>query len=184
MMMILTMVMTVTGITRTRKTKDKNKQKRRDSSSSSSSIGNSRKDLLRMLKKVSKSKKEKGEGMDEKEKRGGPRAPEEAETIVFPKCPQPENDRNWRLRVWLFIPFLGNQFRCLRETDITTPEGNWVDDTVVLELPPSLMISLRIYGSTCGKLHELVPLTRHQRQPVLWDFVSTPSCQQVWQQVP
>ena len=82
--------------------KDKKKKKKRDSSSSSSSsssIGLSKKELLKMLKKVSKSKKEKNDGTDDEEKRGRTRTPKEAEKIVFPKFPQPETYRNWRLRV-------------------------------------------------------------------------------------
>ena len=81
-----------------KKKKDK-KKKKRDSSSSSSSIALSKKELLRMLKKVTKSKKDKEDADDDSDKRGRPRAPKEAEKIVFPKFPQPENYRNWRLRV-------------------------------------------------------------------------------------
>ena len=80
----------------------KKKKKKRDSSSSSSSsssIGLSKKELLKMLKKVSKSKREKNDGTDDDEKRGRIRTPKEAEKIVFPKFPQPETYRNWRLRV-------------------------------------------------------------------------------------
>ena len=80
----------------------KKKKKKRDSSSSSSSsssIGLTKKELLRMLKKVSKSKKDKNDGTDDEEKRGRTRTPKEAEKIVFPKFPQPETYRNWRLRV-------------------------------------------------------------------------------------
>ena len=83
--------------------KDKKKMKKKrdssSSSSSSSSIGLSKKELLRMLKKVSKSKRDKNDGTDDEEKRGRTRAPKEAEKIVFPKFPQPETYRNWRLRV-------------------------------------------------------------------------------------
>ena len=82
--------------------KDKKKKKKRDSSSSSSSwssIGLTKKELLRMLKKVSKSKRDKNDGTDDEEKRGRTRTPKEAEKIVFPKFPQPETYRNWRLRV-------------------------------------------------------------------------------------
>ncbi|CAE7305654.1 Otud3, partial [Symbiodinium microadriaticum] len=79
--------------------KDKKKKKRDSSSSSSSSIGLTKKELRRMLKKVSKSKKDKDDGTDEEEKRGRTRTPKEAEKIVFPKFPQPETYRNWRLRV-------------------------------------------------------------------------------------
>ena len=79
----------------------KKKKKKRDSSSSSSSssIGLTKKELLRMLKKVSKSKRDKNDGTDDEEKRGRTRTPKEAEKIVFPKFPQPETYRNWRLRV-------------------------------------------------------------------------------------
>ena len=52
-----------------------------------------------MLKQLSESKKEKDEGTDEEEKRGRIRAPKEAEKVVFPKFPQPETYRNWRLRL-------------------------------------------------------------------------------------
>ena len=79
----------------------KKKKKKRDSSSSSSSsssIGLTKKELLKMLKKVSKSKKDKNDGTDDEEKRGRTRTPKEAEKIVFPKFPQPETYRNWRLR--------------------------------------------------------------------------------------
>ena len=85
-----------------RKSKKDKKKKKRDSSSSSSSsssIGLSKKELLRMLKKVSKSKRDKNDGTDDEEKRGRTRAPKEAQKIVFPKFPQPETYRNWRLRV-------------------------------------------------------------------------------------
>ena len=82
-----------------KKKKDKKKKKKRDSSvsSSSSSIGLSKKDLLKMLKKVTKSKKEKDDE-DETEATRGRSKVKEAEKIVFPKFTQPENYRNWRLR--------------------------------------------------------------------------------------
>ena len=85
---------------RKKKKKDKKKKKKkRDSSdsSSSSSIGLSKKDLLKMLKKVAKSKKDK-DNDDETEATRGRSKVKEAEKIVFPKFPQPENYRNWRLR--------------------------------------------------------------------------------------
>eukprot|EP00439_Symbiodinium_sp_Y106_P044186 s4029_g5.t1 len=82
-----------------KKKKDNNKKKKRDSSDScsSSSIGLSKKDLLKMLKKVTKSKKDKDEEGETEATRGRSKV-EEAEKIVFPKFPQPENFRNWRLR--------------------------------------------------------------------------------------
>ena len=88
------------GDRRKKKKKDKKKKKKkRDSSdsSSSSSIGLSKKDLLKMLKKVAKSKKDK-DNDDETEATRGRSKVKEAEKIVFPKFPQPENYRNWRLR--------------------------------------------------------------------------------------
>ena len=83
-----------------KKKKDKKKKKKkRDSSdsSSSSSIGLSKKDLLKMLKKVTKSKKDKDNDEETEATRGRSKV-QEAEKIVFPKFPQPENYRNWRLR--------------------------------------------------------------------------------------
>ena len=82
-----------------KKKQDKTKKKKRDSSdsSSSSSIGLSKKDLLKMLKKVTKSKKEKDDEDEIEATRGRPKV-KEAEKIVLPKFPQPENYRNWRLR--------------------------------------------------------------------------------------
>ena len=82
-----------------KKDKEKKKKMHDSSNSSSSSIETSTKDLLNMLKKLSESKKEKDEGTDEEEKRGRTRAPKEAEKVVFPKFPQLETYRNWRLRV-------------------------------------------------------------------------------------
>ena len=85
---------------RKKKRKDKKKKKKkRDSSdsSSSSSIGLSKKDLLKMLKKVTKSKKDKDNDEETEATRGRSKV-KEAEKIVFPKFPRSENYRNWRLR--------------------------------------------------------------------------------------
>ena len=50
-----------------------------------------------MLKKVTKSKKDKDNDEETEATRGRSKV-KEAEKIVFPKFPQPENYRNWRLR--------------------------------------------------------------------------------------
>ena len=76
----------------------KRKKKKRDSSTSSSSSSIPRdvvKALLKkMIKKDEDDEKDKDKGDKEKKEKT-----KEAEKVVFPKFPQPENYRNWRLRV-------------------------------------------------------------------------------------
>ena len=76
----------------------KRKKKKRDSSASSSSSSIPRDVMKALLKKMIKKDddddKDKDKGDKEKKERT-----KEAEKVVFPKFPQPENYRNWRLRV-------------------------------------------------------------------------------------
>ena len=76
----------------------KRKKKKRDSSTSSSSSSIPRDVMKALLKKMIKK-----DGDDEKDKDKGDKEKKEktkaAEKVVFPKFPQPENYRNWRLRV-------------------------------------------------------------------------------------
>ena len=76
----------------------KRKKKKRDSSTSSSSSSIPRDVMKALLKKMIKKdeddEKDKDKGDKEKKEKT-----KEAEKVVFPKFPQPENYRNWRLRV-------------------------------------------------------------------------------------
>ncbi|OLP94911.1 hypothetical protein AK812_SmicGene23039 [Symbiodinium microadriaticum] len=75
----------------------KKKHKRDDSSDSSSSVD--QKALLKFLKKVVKNKKDKDDDDDDKETSKNKPKVKEAEKVVFPKFPKPEQYRNWRIRV-------------------------------------------------------------------------------------
>ena len=87
-----------------KKTKKK-KKKKRDSSSDSSSSDNAAVKLAKALKKLTKSKKKKKDdsddedGTDQDKNKPPKNKPKEAEKIVFPKFPLPEQYRNWRIRV-------------------------------------------------------------------------------------
>ena len=80
-----------------KKSKKSKKHKKDDSSDSSSSIDN--KLLFKMIKKMMKSKKEDKEDDEEKGSSSSKPKVKEAEKVVFPKFPQPEQYRNWRIRV-------------------------------------------------------------------------------------
>ena len=85
--------------------KSKKKKKKRDSSSDSSSSDNAAIKLAKALKKLTKSKKSKKDdsddedGTDQDKNKPPKNKPKEAEKIVFPKFPLPEQYRNWRTRV-------------------------------------------------------------------------------------
>ena len=85
--------------------KSKKKKKKRDSSSDSSSSSNAAIKLAKALKKLTKSKKSKKDnsddedGTDQDKNKPPKNKPKEAEKIVFPKFPLPEQYRNWRIRV-------------------------------------------------------------------------------------
>ena len=85
--------------------KTKKKKKKRDSSSDSSSSDNAAVKLAKALKKLTKSKKKKKDdsddedGTDQDKNKPPKNKPKEAEKIVFPKFPLPEQYRNWRIRV-------------------------------------------------------------------------------------
>ena len=75
----------------------KKKHKRDDSSDSSSSVDH--KALFKLLKKVVKNKKDKDDDDDDKETSKNKPKVKEAEKVVLPKFPKPEQYRNWRIRV-------------------------------------------------------------------------------------
>ena len=76
----------------------KKKHRRDDSSDSSSSFD--RRAMMKLLKKVMKNKKDKDDDDDDdKETTKNKPKVKEAEKVVFPKFPKPEQYRNWRIRV-------------------------------------------------------------------------------------
>ena len=83
---------------KSKKDKKRKKKKKRDSSTSSSSSAIPRDVMKALLKKMIKKDddddKDKDKGDKEKKEKT-----KEAEKVIFPKFPQPENYRNWRLRV-------------------------------------------------------------------------------------
>ena len=90
---------------RSKKDKKSKKKKKRDSSSDSSSSSNAAIKLAKALKKLTKSKKSKKDdsddvdGTDQDKNKPPKNKPKEAEKIVFPKFPLPEQYRNWRIHV-------------------------------------------------------------------------------------
>ena len=78
--------------------KHKKKKHRRDDSSDSSSSFD-QKAIIKLLMKVVKNKKDKDDDDDDKETSKNKPKVKEAEKVVFPKFPKPEQYRNWRIRV-------------------------------------------------------------------------------------
>ena len=76
----------------------KRKKKKRDSSASSSSPSVPRDVMKALLKKMIRKDDDQGKDKDKGDKEKKEKT-KEAEKVVFPKFPQPENYRNWRLRV-------------------------------------------------------------------------------------
>ena len=75
--------------------KDKNKKKKKRDSSDSSSSSIPRDVMKALIKKMIKKDGDEDKDKDKDEKE----MTKEAEKVVVPKFPQPENYRNWRLRV-------------------------------------------------------------------------------------
>ena len=82
---------------KSKKHKKKKKHKRDNSSDSSSSVDH--KAVLKLLKKVVKNKKDKDDDDDEKETSKNKPKVKEADKVMLPKFPKPEQYRNWRIRV-------------------------------------------------------------------------------------